>query len=116
MIDLQESDTWKIHLTSVINFISSKDAEEERVMRTKSNDITFTYYKDANEVVDEFFDSLRSRYQDNLEKLNGGSEFIFYSVQLIHYKCHTVHFIRGGSYIDSPDWKKNGKSKNKSKK
>ena len=30
MIDLQESDKWKIHLTIVINLISSKDAEEER--------------------------------------------------------------------------------------
>ena len=31
MIDLQESDKWKIYLTIVINLISSKDAEEERV-------------------------------------------------------------------------------------
>ena len=28
IIDLQESDTWKIQLTSGVNFISSKDAEE----------------------------------------------------------------------------------------
>ena len=32
------------------------------------------------------------------------SEFIFYSVQLMHYRCHKVNFRRGGSYIDSPDW------------
>ena len=32
MIDLQNSDTWKIELTIAINFISSKDAEEEHVM------------------------------------------------------------------------------------
>ena len=32
IIDLQESDTWKIQLTIEINFVSSKDPEEERVM------------------------------------------------------------------------------------
>ena len=32
IIDLQESDTWKIQLTIAINFVSSKDPEEERVM------------------------------------------------------------------------------------
>ena len=29
--DLQECDTWKIQSTIAVNFISSKDAEEERV-------------------------------------------------------------------------------------
>ena len=32
LTDLQNSDEWKIQLTIAINFISSKDAEEERVM------------------------------------------------------------------------------------
>ena len=31
------------------------------------------------------------------------SHFVFDSVQLMYYKCHRVNFIRGGSYIDSPD-------------
>ena len=44
-----------------------------------------------------------------------GSEFIFDSVQLIYYKCQKVNFLLGGSYIDSPDWKKKLKSNNKSK-
>ena len=61
IIDLQNSDTWKIQLTIAINFISSKDAEEERVMHSRSNNIKFTSYNDANEVVDELFESLHSR-------------------------------------------------------
>ena len=32
IIYLQSSDTWKIQLTIAINFISSKDTEEECVM------------------------------------------------------------------------------------
>ena len=39
-----------------------------------------------------------------------GSDFIFNSVQLMYYKCHKVNFIRGGSYIDSPDWIKKEKA------
>ena len=84
IIDLQNSDTWKIQLTIAINFISSKDAEEEPVMHSRSNNIKFTSYNDANEVVDEHFESLRSRYQGNLETSMRGSDFIFDSVQLMY--------------------------------
>ena len=51
IIDFQNSDTWKIQLTIAINFIASKDAEEERVMHSTSNNIKFKSYNDANEVV-----------------------------------------------------------------
>ena len=35
--DLQNSDTWKIQLKIAINFISSKDSEEERIMHSRSD-------------------------------------------------------------------------------
>ena len=73
IIDLQNSDTWKIQLTIAINFFSSKDDEEERVIHSKSDNVRFTSYNDAYEVVDELFNSLNSRYQDNLEKSIRGS-------------------------------------------
>ena len=63
IIDLQSSDTWKIQLTIAINFISSKDAKEDRIMHSISNNIKFTSCYDSNEVVDELFGSLRSWYQ-----------------------------------------------------
>ena len=49
------------------------------------------------------------RYQRNLETSMKG-DFIFDSVQLIHYKCHKVNFKWGGSYINSPDWIKKKKA------
>ena len=58
IIDLQKSDAWKIQLTITINFISSKDAEEERVMHSMSDNIKFTPYSNVNEVIDELFKSL----------------------------------------------------------
>ena len=84
VIDLQNSDAWKIQFTIAINFISSKDAEEERVINSTSGNIKFAPYSDVNEVIDAFFESLCSRYQGNLETSMRGSEFIFDLVQLLY--------------------------------
>ena len=116
IIDLQNSGTRKIQLAIGINFISSKDAEEECIMHSNSDNIKFTSYNDANEVVNELFESLRSKYKDNLETSTKGSDFIFDSVQLMYCKCHKVSFKHGGSHIDSPNCIKNKKSNNKSEK
>ena len=110
IIDLQNSDTWKIQLTIAINFISSKDVQEEHVIHSSSDNIKFTSYNDANEVAVELFESIRSRYQGNLETSMRRSDFIFDSVQLNYYKCHKVNFRRGDLYIDSPDWIKKKKA------
>ena len=79
-------------------------------MCSNSDNIKFTSYNDANEVIDELFESLRSRYQGNLETSMRRSIFIFDQVQLIYYRCHKVNFRCGGSYIDSPDWIKKKKA------
>ena len=84
-------------------------------MYSNSDNIKFTSYNDVNEVANELFESLLSRYQDSLETSIRGSDFISDSVQLIYYKFHKVNFKRGGSYIGSPGWLKK-KSNNKSKK
>ena len=68
IIDLQNSDKWKIQLKIAINLTSLKDAEEERIMHSRSDNVKFTSYNDANEVVvNRRVDSLRSRYHRNLE-------------------------------------------------
>ena len=56
IIDLQNSDTWKIQLTIAIDFISSKQAKEERAVHSRSGNIKFTPYNDAHKVVDAFFE------------------------------------------------------------
>ena len=83
--------------------------EEEHVMHSTSDNIKFTSHIVANEVVDELFESLSSRYQTNLEASMTGSDFIFDAVQLLYYNCHKVNFKRDGSYIDSLDWIKKKK-------
>ena len=79
-------------------------------MQSTTDNIKFTSYNDGNEVVNELFESLRSRYRGNLETLLRGSDFIFDTVQLMYDKCHKVNFKRDGSCINSPDWIKNKKT------
>ena len=97
IIDLQNSDTRKIQLTITIEFVSLKDTEEERAMHSNSDNIKFASYNDANKVLNELLESLRSKYQDDLETSMRRSGFMFDSVQLMHYKCHKMNFKRGGS-------------------
>ena len=82
-------------------------------MHSKSGNIKSKISDEADEVTKKLFDSLKNRYQNNLQSMRG-SEFVFDYVQLLYYKCHKINLNRGGSYMDSPDWIKNKKSNNKS--
>ena len=64
---------------------------------------------EADEVLKELFDSLKNRYQNNLESMKG-SEFVFDYAHLMYNKCHEIDLNRAGLYIDSPDWIKIKKS------
>ena len=61
------SDAWKIQLTIAINFISSKDSEEEHVTHSSSDNRKFTLYSNADNVIEKLFKSLHSNDRDNLE-------------------------------------------------
>ena len=67
-------------------------------------------YDNANEVVNDLFESLLSRYQTGLETSMRENDFIFDSVQFLYYKCQKIKFKWGGSYIDSSDWIKKEKA------
>ena len=65
--NLKKFDTWKIHLTTEINFMSSKDNDEECVMHSKNDKIEIMVNDKTDEVIEELFKSLHSRYQTGLE-------------------------------------------------
>ena len=52
-----------------INFIFSKDNDEERVMHSKSDNKEMMINDKKDEVIEEIFQSLLSRYQIGLETL-----------------------------------------------
>ena len=89
IINLQKSDKWKIQLTIAIDFISSNDVDEERVMHSKSDNIEFMPYDNVKEVVNELYESLLSRCQIDLEISMRGSDL--FSIQ---FNCCIVNVTR----------------------
>ena len=55
-------------------------------------------------LIENLFELLLNRYQNNLEISIKLSDFFFDYIHLLNYKCHKINPNRGGSYIDSPDW------------
>ena len=51
-----------MELAIAINFVSSIDDDEERVMHSKSDDIQIMINDEAEEVIKKLFDSLKDRY------------------------------------------------------
>ena len=82
----------KIQLTITINFIPSKDVDEERVVHSNGDNIELMPYDNANELSK----SLLTRHQVVLKKLMKCSGFFFQLVQLLYYKRHNINFPRGG--------------------
>ena len=56
-------------------------------MHSKSDNLEVMTYDNANEVIEEIFESLLSKYQMSLETSIKGSDFIFDDVSLLYYKC-----------------------------
>ena len=61
----------------IINFVSSKDADEIRTMDTKSNNIEIMMGTEADESIKELFESLVQRYQKVLEEKNERKQIFF---------------------------------------
>ena len=55
-------------------------------MHSKSNNIELMINDEADEVMKELFESLRKRYQNNLELMKD-SEFAFDYVHLLYHRC-----------------------------
>ena len=101
---LKKSDIWKIQLLIRINFMSSEDNIEKRVMYSKGENIEIRINNTADEIIVELIQSLLSRYQIGLKTLMKRSDFIFDCIYLLYYRCHKINFKHSRSYIDSPDW------------
>ena len=71
-------------------------------------------YDKADEVIEELFESLLSRYQIGLETSMQHSNFLFSCVHLLYYVWHKINLDHGGSDIDTTHWIKMKKRKNKS--
>ena len=75
---------WKIYLTILINFISSKYSDETSIMHATSDNIEFMMGSETDEIIEELLKSPLERYQELLEESVKGSESIFDSVIVLY--------------------------------
>ena len=60
-------------------------------MHSKSDNMDIVINGKADKAVEELFESLINKDQNNLEKLMKASEFVFDYVHLLYQKCHKIN-------------------------
>ena len=102
---------WKVQLTMEVNFILLKPGSgETRIMYTRSDNMEIMFGDDNDDIIEQLFESLLKKYEENLQNKMRGSEFEFDGVNFLYYDFNKTSINRGGSYIDSPKWLKDKKS------
>ena len=76
-IEHKTQSEWKIQLTMVINFISSKDSDETCTMHTKNNNVEIMMGSETDQIIEELFKSFLQKYQEGQEQSMRGSEFVY---------------------------------------
>ena len=80
-------------------------------MHTKIYNIDIIMGSETNDIIEELCESPLQKYQEGLEESMKGTEFIFNSVDLLHYHLQKTSLKRIGlSYTDSQKWLKNEKA------
>ena len=78
-------------------------------MYTRSDNIEIMFGDDNDDIIEQLFESLLQKYEENLQNKMRGSEFEFDGINFL-YDFNKTSINRGGSYIDSPKWLKDKKS------
>ena len=79
-------------------------------MYTRSDNIEIMFGDDNDDVIEQLYELLVKKYEENLQNKMRGSEFEFDGVNFLYYDFNKTSMNRGGSYIDSPKWLKDKKS------
>ena len=109
--EYKEKGECKVQLTIEVNFISLKPGSDEtRIMYTRSDNIEIMFGDDNDDIIEQLFESLLKKYEENLTNKMRESEFEFHGVNFLYYDFNKTSINRGGSYIDSPKWLKDKKS------
>ena len=79
-------------------------------MYTRSDNIEIMFDVNNDDIIEQLFESLLQKYEENLQNKMRGSKFEFDGVNFLFYDFNKTSINRGGSYIDSPKWLKDKKS------
>ena len=109
--EYKQKGEWKVQLTIEVNFISLKPGSDEtRIMYTKNDNIEIMLGDDNDDIIEQLFESLLEKYEENIQNKMRGSEFEFDGVNFLYYDFNKTSINRGRSYIDSPKRLKDEKS------
>ena len=67
---------WKIQISILVNFISSKDTGETRTIYVWSDSVSIMWISDTDDIIRELLGSVLKNYQEE-EQIISGSEFNF---------------------------------------
>ena len=87
-----------------ISFMSSKDFEETRNMRTKSHNVEILMGSETNDIIKELFESILQKYQEGLIEKMRESEIVFDSVDLLYYQLHKISLKRPREMYNGGFW------------
>ena len=59
---------WTIQLSLAINFVSSKDFKETRIMYANSDNIDIIIGNETDGIIEKLFESILERYQEGLKE------------------------------------------------
>ena len=79
-------------------------------MYTRSDNVEIMFGDDNDDIIEQLFESLLQKYEENLQIKMRGSEFEFDGVNFSYYDFNKTSINRGGCYKDSPKWLKDKKS------
>ena len=77
---------WKVQLKIEVNFISLKPGSDEtRIMYTRSDNVEIIFGDDNDDIIEQLFESLLQKYEENLQSKMNGSDFEFDGVNFLYY-------------------------------
>ena len=104
------SNEWKIQINMYVNFVSSNDTGETRIIFVWSDNAEIKLGNETDDIIKRLINSFLNKYQNEGIILRNGSNFVFESVGLLSYHIHKTSLKRGNSYIKSPEWLANKKA------
>ena len=94
---------WKVQLTTEVNFISLKPGSDETlIMYKRSENVEIIFGDNNDDIIEQLFESLLKKYEENLQNKMRRSEFEFDGVNFLYYDFNKTSINRGGSFIYSP--------------
>ena len=97
------SNEWEVQINMHVNFISSNDTGETRIIFVWSDNEEIRSGNETDDIIKELFSSFLTNYRNEEAILRNGSGFVFESVDLLSYSFHKISLKRGKSYIKSPE-------------